>query len=315
MRGLFAVESPPSGPAGYATWHTSLAHPPSASPPIQHNAHLPCPSPTNPLHLTPSPAYRPRPASRVAPLPCPCLPCPPMPPHAPSSAKSLTLAVLNPRYPPSLSTLAIHPRYPPSLSTLALTRAPGSPHLTLTPTLTQTACHSPSSPSPPPPPPLPTRSPFRPTGASWLAPPLGAPNLSYTIQFESSGRWPDGMLAVHALCTSFYLRLAASSRSRRASSGGVFREPSNLPWALHALLHAPLSELHHIYLPPLPCPPRPLPSPLTSPCPSPSPSPSPQPRPRPYPGLPGALLTQCEGTTFRGIIHHKPLAGCSTPPA
>ena len=75
-------------------------------------------------------------------------------------------------------------------------------------------------------------------------PPLGAPNLSYTIQFESSGRWPDEMLAVHALCTSFYLRLAALLEEQKGLLSEVSsanHPPTFLGPCMHFSMHPSLS--------------------------------------------------------------------------
>ena len=39
-------------------------------------------------------------------------------------------------------------------------------------------------------------------------PPAGSPTLCFSIQFESSGKWPDDLGAISALKTAFYLKLA-----------------------------------------------------------------------------------------------------------
>uniref|UniRef100_A0A7S4BKK4 Nucleolar protein 6 n=1 Tax=Chrysotila carterae TaxID=13221 RepID=A0A7S4BKK4_CHRCT len=58
-----------------------------------------------------------------------------------------------------------------------------------------------------------------PTGQS---PPIGAPVPQFVVQFESTGKWPDDPVAIAALKTAFYLKMAAALEEQ----AGLFCQPT-----------------------------------------------------------------------------------------
>ena len=93
-------------------------------------------------------------------------------------------------------------------------------------------------------------APFPPSPvAPGTPPPAGAAALRFTLQFESSGKWPDNLDAIATLRTAFYLRLATLLEAQtdaicEVSADGLYVQSGGFTF-VGSIVHEPSIRLLH----------------------------------------------------------------------